>query len=178
MYSPAEDSYFLSEILIKQIKDLRRKINLTFLDMGCGSAIQAETALKAGIKKDKILCVDINPEAINRVKSLGFKAVKSNLFQNIKSKFNVISFNPPYLPEHKYDKKRDTSGGKKGDETIITFLKQAKSHLSKNGKIFLLFSSHTPKEKIEKEIKKNKYKIKNIHEKKLFMEKLYVYVLE
>jgi release factor glutamine methyltransferase len=174
MYTPAEDSFFLSEILEKELKNSKK--DLTFLDMGCGACIQSITANKF-LDKNNILCVDIDKEALEQAENLGFKYVKSDLFKTIKEKFDIISFNAPYLPEHKYDKKKDTTGGKKGDETIVKFLKQAKSHLNKSGKIFLLFSSHTPKDKIEKEIKKNKYKIKNIHEKILFMEKLSVYEL-
>jgi HemK-related putative methylase len=171
MYSPLEDSYFLSEILEKELRNSKR--DLTFLDMGCGSCIQSLTANKF-LNKANILCVDISREALEEAENLGFKSIKSDLFLKVKENFDIISFNPPYLKEHKHDKKKDTSGGKKGDETIIKFLKQAKTHLNKGGKIFLLFSSHTPKDKIEKEIKK-KYKVKNIHEKMLFMEKLFVY---
>lgn len=172
MYNPAEDSYFLSEILEKELKNSRK--DLTFLDVGCGSCIQAITANKF-LDKNNILCIDIDKEALEQAENLGFKYVKSDLFKKVKEKFDIISFNAPYLPEHKHDKRKDTSGGKKGDEAILKFLKRAKSHLNKNGKIFLLFSSYTPKEKIEKEIKKQKYKIRNIHEKMIFMEKLFVY---
>jgi HemK-related putative methylase len=174
MYSPAEDSYFLAEVIEKELKGKKQN---RFLDMGCGSCIQARTANKF-INKENILCVDIDKESLEEAENLGFKFIKSNLFKNIKnSKFDIISFNAPYLPEDKYDKKKDTSGGKKGDETIVKFLKQAKCYMNKGGKIFLLISSHTPKEKIEKEIKKQKYKIMALHEKMLFMEKLFVYEL-
>lgn len=175
MYSPAEDSYFLSKI-IKQ--EIRISNDLEFLDLGCGSCIQAETALKSGIKKENILCVDIDKEAITQAKKIGFKAIKSNLFEKIKKKkFDIIAFNPPYLPDHKYDKKPDTSGGKKGDETILRFLKQAKKHLKNDGKIFLLFSSLTPINRINQEIRKQELKITKKFKKGLFFEKLYVYLI-
>ena len=192
MYSPEQDSYFLSDILKKEIKNTNN--DFTFLDMGCGSCIQSQTAKKLGIKK--ITCVDIDDEAIKQARKLKFKAIKSDLFIKVKGKFDtkkifinsdfqgaqkpmvfdIIAFNPPYLSEHKYDKKADTSGGKFGDETIIRFLKQAKFHLNKGGKIFLLFSSYTPQSRIKNLIKKS-YKIENIFEKRLFMEKLFVYEL-
>jgi release factor glutamine methyltransferase len=176
MYSPAEDSYFLSDIIENELKRNKNK-NIKFLDLGCGSCIQSLNANKF-IDKENILCADIDKESLEEADNLGFKFIKSDLFSKIKEKFDLISFNAPYLPEDKHDKKKDTTGGKKGDETILKFLKQAKSHLNKSGKIFLLFSSHTPKEKIEKEIKKQKLKIININEKVLFMEKLFVYELE
>jgi len=181
MYIPAEDSYFLSEILNKELRKLTIKNkNLKFLDMGCGSAIQAETALKSGVKIENILCIDIDNYAFKEAMKKGFIAIKSDLFKTSKlkeMKFDIISFNPPYLPDDKYDKQKDTSGGKKGDETILNFIKQSKNNLNKNGMIFLLFSSLTPQKKIMAEIKK-KFNILKREEKKLFFEKLFVYILE
>ena len=120
IYSPAEDSYFLSEVLKKNIKNY--KINI--LDMGSGSGIQAQTLIDLGINPKNITLVDINPKSISFLKKKFSKSkiIKSNLFSNIKGKFELIVFNPPYLPEHKYDKQPDTSGGKKGSEIINKFL--------------------------------------------------------
>jgi len=111
------------------------------------------------------------------MKKQGFKAIKSDLFKNIENSFDLIIFNPPYLPESKYDKEKDTTGGKRGDETILRFLKQVKKYLNKNGKIFLLMSSLTPKYRIEKEIEKQGIICKKITEKILFFETLEVYIL-
>jgi len=172
MYNPREDSYFLSEILKKELKNEKRK----FLDMGCGSGIQSLTALKF-LDKKNITAVDIDKESIKETKKLGIKVINSNLFSKLKNKkYDIIAFNPPYLKEDKYDKNKDTTGGKFGDETILDFLLQAKNHLNKNGEIFLLLSSLTPKKRINKIIKQD-YKIKNIFKKELFMEKLFVYEL-
>ena len=144
--------------------------------MGTGSGIQAETLLNQGIKKENILCSDIDKEAVRRVKSRGFKTIGSDVFSKIKGKFDLISFNPPYLPEDTQDKEKDTTGGKLGDETILAFLQQAKNHLKKEGKIFLLFSSLTPQKRIIKEIKKQKFKILAFKEKNLFFERLFVFI--
>ena len=45
----------------------------------------------------------------------------SDLFSNIKGKFNTIIFNPPYLPEDEF-KDKSLDGGKKGYEIIEKFL--------------------------------------------------------
>jgi methylase of polypeptide subunit release factors len=158
MYPVSEDSLFFSELLKKYFSriSMEKKEKIKYLDMGTGSQILAETAEKAGIRKENILCIDIDKECVNLAKKKGFKAIKSNLFSNLKinknkkEKFDVISFNAPYLPEDKYDKKPDTTGGKKGDEISLRFLKQAKKYLNKNGKIFLLISSLTPFNRIKK----------------------------
>lgn len=174
IYVPREDSYFLSEVLKEHLKH-RDKI-IKILDMGSGSGIQAELCKKLGF--ENITAADIDEEAVSFLKRRGFNAVKSNLFSNIQSKFSLIVFNPPYLPEHKYDKEKDTTGGKRGYETIIEFLKQAKSHLEKQGKILLLFSSLSNPKVIKEEAEKLGYKISFLASKKLFLEELFVYMLE
>jgi release factor glutamine methyltransferase len=173
IYQPNEDSYFLSEVLEEEISELARPPkNLKFLEIGCGAGIILQTALVSGIKKENIFGIDINKDAVEHCKKLGFNCVQSNLFSKIKGKFNLIVFNPPYLPEDKQEDKESklaTTGGKQGGELINKFLKQAKNHLSKNGKIFLLTSSLT------KGIEWLNYKKEKIATKKLFFEELYIW---
>lgn len=169
IYKPREDSFLLQKYVKKYAKG-------KVLDMGTGSGIQAITALK---KTKDVLAVDVNPEAIKLLKKKKIKAKVSNLFSNVKGKFDLIIFNPPYLPEDEREPKdsaQATTGGKKGYEIIEKFLKQARKHLKKEGKILLLFSSLTGN--VEKLIKKYKYDFKKLEEKKLFCEKLYVYILK
>lgn len=174
MYSPKEDSFLLSDTLKIYLKNKNKEIKL--LDMGSGSGIQAETCRKLGFKN--ITVVDIDKESIQHLKKQKFKTIKSNLFENIKDKFEIIIFNPPYLPEHKYDKKSDTTGGKKGYELIIKFLKQAKKHLEKSGSILLLYSSFSHPKIIQNQAKSLGYKINLLSTKKLFFEELFVVELK
>ena len=88
-----------------------------------------------------------------------------------KNKFDLILFNPPYLPEDKFDKGLDTTGGKNGSEVINKFLIQAKRYLNKNGKILILTSSLT------KKINWQIYSKKKLAEKRIFFETLYVWEL-
>ncbi len=165
MYQPQEDSIFFANFLKNYFSKLKDK-NIAYLDMGTGSGILAQTAKKAGIKI--ILAADIDRESLNHAKSYGIKIIYSNLFSNIKQKFDIITFNVPYLPRHKYDKEKDTTGGKLGDEISLKFLNQAKKHLKPNGKIFLLISSHTPQKKIQK------FNPAIVAERKFFFEQLYI----
>ena len=89
-------------------------------------------------------------------------------------KFDLIIFNPPYLPESKYDNGKDTTGGKKGDEIILRFVKDLKYYLTNDGICFLLTSSLTPEKRWKTEAEKH-FKVKKIAEKKLFFEKIYVW---
>jgi len=134
----------------------------------------AGAALNSGIKKSNILASDINKESVNFVKNnLMIKTIHSDLFSKIPkaNNFDLITFNAPYLPEDKdepEDSKLATTGGKKGDEISLKFLKQAKQHLNENGKILLLISSLTPLNKIKK------FKPRIIARKKIWMEELLI----
>jgi len=171
IYQPAEDSYLLSETLKSYLKN--KNSNIKILDMGSGSGIQAQTCIKLGF--DNLTTVDINPEAITYLKSQKLKTIQSNLFENLNKKYNLIIFNPPYLPEHKHDKHQDTTAGKKGYELIIKFLQQARSHLAKHGEILLLFSSHSQPSIIRQKAKQLGYELKLLNKRNLFFEKLFVY---
>jgi release factor glutamine methyltransferase len=165
MYPVSEDSLFLAEVLKDYLKETKNKDKIEYLDMGTGSGILSEIALKY-LKKENILAVDIDKECVKHMKKV--KCIHSNLFSKVKGKFNIITFNAPYLPEDKYDKKLDTTGGKEGDEVSLKFIRQAKNHLSKRGVILLLISSLTPFYRIKK------FKPKIIAKKKLFFEELLV----
>jgi release factor glutamine methyltransferase len=169
IYVPAEDSFLFAEFLENYLGSHQVK---SYLDIGTGSGILSETALKF-LKKENILATDIDSESVEFIKKKGLKVLQSNLFSKISKnkKFDLITFNAPYLPSKENepnDSRRATTGGKKGDEISLKFLKQAKKHLAKNGKIFLLISSLTPMSKLKK------LKPKIVVEKNLFFEKLLI----
>jgi len=170
IYSPKEDSYLLAE----QVKICAK--NKSVLDIGTGSGILARTAKDAEAKS--VSASDINSEAVNEAKKSGIKAVKSDLFKKVTGKFDLIVFNPPYLPKDKREDKESaqaTTGGNKGDEIILRFLKQAAKHLNKDGIILLLVSSLTPMKRINALIKKLSLQNTMMASKKLFFEELFVY---
>lgn len=172
IYSPREDSYLLE----KQVKKFAK--GKSFLDMGSGSGIQAKAALS--VKAKSVLAVDINPEVIYLLKYEGIPAIKSDLFAKMKKsrKFDIIAFNPPYLPENKREDIESalaTTGGKKGDEVILRFLKQSKNHLNDGGMILLVVSSLTLRKRILSLLKKQKMNYKVLSKEKLFFEELEVW---
>lgn len=170
VYKPAEDSYLISEILKREIPKLVNKTpKLRILEIGAGSGVHLETLFQLGVKKQNIFSRDINPKAVNHCKKLGFNCTQSDLFEKIKRKSNVITFNPPYLPEDSKEPKDSqtaTTGGKTGSEIINRFLKQAKNYLVSDGKIFLITSSLT------KDISWQNYKKKELGCENLFFEEL------
>ena len=177
MYKPSEDSFLMSRILKEKLPSLLGKnSNLKFLEIGTGSGIHLETALELGVKKQNIFSSDIDQKSVAHCNLLEFHCVYSDLFENIKGKFDILIFNPPYLPEdarEPCDSQTATTGGKKGCEIINRFLKDAKSYLTNDGKIFLITSSLTP----GINFKELGYKEKEIGCEKLFFEELCVWEL-
>jgi len=176
IYEPAEDSYFLAETTKKFLKNKSKDIKV--LDMGTGSGIQSDNLIKLGIKPENITAVDINKKALQQVKQLGVNIIESNLFDNVGSSFDLILFNPPYLPANKHDRKPDTTGGKKGNEIIIRFISQLSNYLTTKGVALFLTSSLTPISNTLLEIKKQYYKTAKIATKKLFFEELSIWELK
>ena len=178
IYEPAEDSFLLREFVLKYA-------NGKVLDMGTGSGIQAEAALT---KTDNVIAADINKEAVDFCIKQGIKALQSDLFEKITERFDLIIFNPPYLPlerdyfgvklsEEDFNYVNDVSlvGGKKGWETIDRFLKQAKDFLTENGRILVSLSSLSGD--VISMFKKYGYVSEKLAEKRIFFEVLYVYLL-
>ena len=102
------------------------------------------------------------------------------MFENIKGKFDLIIFNPPYLPRDKREDEESalsTTGGKKGYEILERFINQLKPHLNKDGKALIVFSSLTKKKKVDSIIRNNKLNFKLLEEKKISNEVLYCYLI-
>ncbi len=170
IYQPAEDSLFLSEFVKKEVKKLKSS---KVLDMGSGSGIQAQTCIDSGFPEKDLTLADINSDAIKHLKNKfpNSKIIKSNLFDKLGDRYDLIIFNPPYLPDDKFDKKSDTSGGREGSEIINKFLKEARNHLVISGEIFILTSSLT------RDINWLNYTKKLLGKKRIFFEELYIWKL-
>lgn len=137
----------------------------------------------------KVTATDINPHAIKCAKenaslnNVKMKIIKSNLFKNVQGTFDVIIFNPPYLPTAKEDRcggwiDKALDGGKKGDKLIMRFLRIFKKHLKPGGRAYLLLSSLSNMEEIEGYLIKNKIPHKKIAKKKLDFETLFVFEIK
>lgn len=173
MYQLAEDSLML--------ETYSEKFSLgRVLDVGTGIGIQAIAASRNN-KVKEIIAVDIDKEAIDyckrNVKNKKIKFFVSDLFFNVKGKFDTIIFNPPYLPEEKEVKINDRAlyGRKQGYEIIEKFIKESKNYLDSKGKMLMVFSSITGKKKVDEIIKKQGFKSKLLDKKHIFFEDLYVY---
>lgn len=142
---------FETEILVDLIlKDKVKKDKI--LDIGCGSGA-ISLALGDNLKKSQIIGSDISKKAIelsninkDRLSIENVDFIQSDLFSNIKEKFDLIVSNPPYINKKDYenlDKKlyyepqNALYGGKDGLYFYKEIIKNSKKFLNKNGKIYL-----------------------------------------
>lgn len=177
IYEAAEDSYLLQ-------KCVREHALGRILDVGTGSGIQALTAIEYPNVRE-VVAIDQDAEAVTQLQQKikqerlrKIKALQSDLFQQVQGSFNLIIFNPPYLPQDKGITDQTLYGGKKGWEISERFFSQASKHLFPDGSILFLFSSLTNKSKIEEIIRNNLLQFTEIAKEKLAFEELYVYKIE
>jgi release factor glutamine methyltransferase len=172
IYGPKEDSYLLE----KEVKKLASGIKV--LDMGSASGIIGKAALE--VEANYVLCVDIQEDVINFLKKKRLNAIRSDLFENIHEKFDLICFNPPYLPK---DLREDpeseivTSGGVKGYELVVRFLSSVDNYLNEKGKVLIVISSLTPRKRILKVLEERGFEFVVVAKKEIFMEELEVLLI-
>lgn len=167
VYPPREDTYFLLEFL--KDKELEGK---KFLEMGAGNGLISIQAAKKGAE---VTAVDINSEALRRIEleaeeGLEIKTVESDLFNRVDGVFDLIVFNPPYLPGKKDMKGDETwKGGEKGVEVTERFLDGVNDYLDEEASVYVIVSSLSEYDDMVDE-----YGLEVVGEKGLWFEKLYI----
>lgn len=139
VYAPAEDTWLLLRAAEKECRDGER-----VLEIGCGSgAIAAVLRRRA-----RVIATDINPHAVTAARDSGVEVVRTDLFSGICSTFDLVLFNPPYLPTSPDDRIDDwleyaLDGGPDGRAVIARFLSGVGRVLAPGGRVLLLISSLT-----------------------------------
>jgi len=143
-----------------------------------------------------VICSDTNPYAIDLVKE-NYNENKSSLkgtidvrfgdlFSVLKKneKFDVIIFNPPYLPIEKKDiiVKQDwidiaTNGGIDGLKLIKRFVFDVNKYLRKKSRAYFIFSSLSNRKKLNNYLKNNEIKSQIVSSRKYDDETIDVYFL-
>ena len=139
VYKPEADTYLLLDAARAEVK-----VGDRVLEIGTGSGlIAAELAKVTGV-----VATDINPHAVLCARKRGVDVVRSDLICGIRSTFDLIVFNPPYLPTQPEERINDwlehaLDGGLNGRVVIGRFAGQAGRVLALGGRILLLISSLT-----------------------------------
>ena len=146
VYAPSDDTFLLADNLM--IED-----GSEVLDIGAGCGILSVVAAK---NASRVVATDLNPNAVEcaeinvKLNDLASKIEvrHGDLFKPVKpdEKFDVIVFNPPYLPISEEEAQQGWlekawTGGPTGGEVIYKFLKEAPKHLKRRGKILLVQST-------------------------------------
>jgi len=144
------------------------------LDMGTGSGI---LGLYCAIRGADVTACDIDPSAVFRVEEaanmLGVKLrlVVSDLFSSVQGQFDLILFNPPYLPSRGVED-RSVDGGANGTRVIEKFLSQLPSHLATGAQALLLVSSLNDPTALQ--LRHNNFEFSTVAKRPLFFEQLQV----
>ena len=141
VYEPAEDTFLLVENLAVKEGD-------TALDVGTGTGL---IALLMARKARYVLGVDVNPLAVElarenaRLNGIGNVEFRlSDLFENVSGKFDVITFNAPYLPgEPEEPIDLALIGGETGREVLDRFIDEVADYLKPGGTVQMVQSSIT-----------------------------------
>lgn len=140
VYQPREDSNILAKAVLE--RDLSGK---RCLDMGTGTGIIALKMIHAGA--EEVAAVDKNPEAVEEAGEKledqeEAEVFESDLFSEVEGKFDLIAFNPPYLPEDDdVEDDGELFGGESGEELTERFLEEADEHLAEDGDVLFVVSS-------------------------------------
>jgi len=175
VYEPSDDTFLL-------LKNLEEKKGDKILDICTGTGI---LAIVASEKASKVIASDISPQALkctthnmrlNNVKNM--EVIESDLFEKIDEKFDLILFNPPYLPsdpdEPEHELKKAWDGGRDGREIVDRFIDKVDEYLLPNGRVQLIHSSlNNPQKTLNRLLEKGL--IAEITAKeKFFFEELFV----
>ena len=119
------------------------------VEIGCGLGLAALAAAREGAR---VLATDMNPNALSVVmeeanlNSIKVDCLRTDLFRGLR-RFDVVLFNPPYLPTRPEDRDIDPwnnlalDGGKDGWAVLRPFLSALPEHLSPGGRAYVVLAS-------------------------------------
>lgn len=178
VYEPAEDSFLLADAALKEAKP-----GMRILEIGTGSGF-VSAVLLANLKDIRLVATEINPHAARCAKANAVEVIFSDLFKGLKprcleTRFDLILFNPPYLPTSKEEKvpgwlNYAFDGGTSGRETLDRFLGEVRDYLKPGGEILVLISSITGLEAVKEKMEKLGFAVNVVARKKVSFEELMV----
>jgi len=172
LYIPAEDSYLLAETA-------KKYYGKNALEVGIGSGIVTQSLCG---NFDLVVGTDLHLRSIKYAKYLvprNTLMICCNMSDPLRSRFDLIVCNPPYLSNYSADFRCDiaTDGGPTAIEWSIYFLERSVSILENAGHILFLFSSLYDISKLDLFLRLLQLKRRKISQRKIFYEVLQVFEL-
>jgi len=197
VYSPSDDSYLILDFIRSNIsQDIFDGIPIkgikNILDLGTGTGIVAiflellnlslSQIYASDILQNAIKCAQMNEKRNNIENKI--KYLHSNLFESfpnhLRHSFDIIIFNPPYLPSIERIEKKSSDhtwdGGIDGLKVLSQFFSQVKDYLNlrKPSYIYYICSSKTNLGELYKFIKEKGFKNKVLMNRHIFFEDIFL----
>ncbi|MCX6698872.1 MAG: class I SAM-dependent methyltransferase [Methanomicrobiales archaeon] len=181
VYQPETDTYLLLDVALKEFRSGDR-----ILEIGTGSGYIAagimgliQSQLEGNDESSFVVGTDINPHAVRCAREKGVEVVRTRLFDGLRGSFDLIVFNPPYLPTLDEEKIDDwleyaLDGGPDGRAVLSRFAKEVGMVLAPGGRVLLLISSLTGEEAVIENFTKLSYKVEIVTKRRVFDEELIV----
>jgi release factor glutamine methyltransferase len=169
VYAPSDDSFLMISAI--PTGNLAGK---SVLDLGTGSGI---LGLYCALQGALVTLSDIDGIALQHAreaaKSLGVDlgTTESDLFSKVRESFDLVLFNPPYLPSVTV-KDRVIDGGLMGADVIRRFMLELPNHLKKDGTALMLVSSVNDIPSLVQEY--SEFEFSSVAKRPLFFEELQV----
>jgi release factor glutamine methyltransferase len=140
VYSPAEDTYLLLKAAREEIRPGDRVLEVGTGKGGIANALGPAASL--------CIATDINPHAAACALAQGVDVVLTDLCAGLRGPFDLVIFNPPYLPTQPEERLEDwleyaLDGGPDGRNVIGRFASDVRRVLAPTGRVLLLISSLT-----------------------------------
>ncbi len=170
VYQPEADTFLLLRAALSEVRPTDQ-----VLEIGTGSG-----TIAAGLPEPaRIITTDINPHAAACAREKGLEVIRTDLFAGICGSFDLILFNPPYLPTLPEERIDDwleyaLDGGITGREAIRRFAEGAGRLLAPGGRILLLISSLTGLAEVSAIFETHGYRVSAVAEEPIEDEILYV----
>ena len=153
VYEPAADT----ELLVRSI---RLRGGERVLEIGTGTGVVAIHCAKHG---GRVTATDVCSEALDLTREnavanqVELDLREGDLFDPVEGTFDVIIFNPPYLPTAPEDLThsildRALDGGPDGTEVALRFIERLPQFLADEGRAYLVVSSLQDMDRIEAEL--------------------------
>lgn len=169
VYAPAEDTFLL--LSATEVGEGERA-----LEMGCGSGIISLHMAKAGAM---VTAADLDERAVRATRDsagmngLDVLTVRSDLFQEVPGRFDLMVFNPPYLRgDVQGQEDLCWAGGEDGVKLTARFLSEARERLEPGGRVLLLVSDDMDPSALEQAL--TGWKREMVARRTLFFEELRV----